>query len=72
MRYLDLMIQDALQQGGSFKATTRGNLPTKLVKQASALLPEFAIAAYEQEISISDYAGNKEDNVRAALHTGIG
>lgn len=71
MRYLDLMIQEALQQGGSFKATTRGNLPAKLVKQASALLPEFAIAAYEREISISDYAGNKEDNVRALHYTRV-
>ncbi|MFO1367389.1 MAG: hypothetical protein U1F46_00220 [Marinagarivorans sp.] len=71
MRYLDLMIQEAVQQGGSFKATARGNLPAQLVKQASALLPEFAIAAYEQEISISDFAGNKEDNVRALHYTRV-
>lgn len=70
MRYLDLMIQEALQQGGSFKATARGNLPAKLVKQASALLPEFAIAACE-EVFIGDYTGNKEENVRALHYTRV-
>lgn len=71
MRYLDLLVQDAIQQGGSIKATTRGNLPVKLVKQASAFLPEFAIAQFEQHISISDYAGNNEDNFRALHYTRV-
>ncbi len=71
MRYLQLMVQEALQQGGSIKATARGNLSAKLVKQASALLPEFAIAQYEKEISISDYAGNNEDNFRALHYTRV-
>lgn len=71
MRYLDLLVQEAIAQGGSFKATTRGNLPAKLVKQASAVLPEFAIAQYEREISISEYAGNKEDNFVALHYTRV-
>ncbi|MEY4588052.1 MAG: hypothetical protein RL497_128 [Pseudomonadota bacterium] len=71
MRYLDLIVREAIQQGGSIKATTKGNLPVKLVKQASALLPEFAIALYEQDISISDYAGNNEDNFRALHYTRV-
>jgi hypothetical protein len=71
IRYLELIVQEALQQGGSIKATTRGNLPAKLVKQASALLPEFAIASYERVISISDYAGNNEDKFRALHYTRV-
>jgi hypothetical protein len=71
IRYLQLMMQEAIQQGGSIKATARGNLPANLVKQASALLPEFAIAQYEKEISISDYAGNNEDNFRALHYTRV-
>jgi hypothetical protein len=44
MRYLGLMLDEAMAQSGSFNATSKGNLPTKLVKQACALLPEFAVA----------------------------
>ncbi len=38
MRYLALILDEAMLQGGSFKATTKGNLPAKLVKQASAVV----------------------------------
>lgn len=67
MRYLALMLDEAIQQGGSFKATTKGNLPAKLVKQASELLPEFAVARFETEPSISEFTGSNEDKFNA-LH----
>ena len=67
MRYLALMFEEAMQNDGSFKATSKGNLPTKIVKQASELLPEFAISQFEQHISISEYAGSNEDKFNA-LH----
>ncbi len=71
MRYLELILDEAMAQGGSFKATTRGNLPAKLVKTASDLLPEFAIAKYEDLPSISEYMGNHENKVNALHYTRI-
>lgn len=67
MRYLALMLDEAIQQGGSFKATTKGNLPAKLVKQASELLPEFSVARFETYSSISEFCGSNEDKFNA-LH----
>ncbi len=58
-------------QEGSFKATTKGNLPTKLVKQASELLPEFAVAQFERSISISEFAGSNEDKFNALHYTRV-
>ncbi|MEZ8104192.1 YecA family protein [Vibrio cortegadensis] len=67
MRYLELILDEAMQGDGSFKATSKGNLPTKIVKQASELLPEFAVSQFERQISISEYAGSNEDKFNA-LH----
>lgn len=67
MRYLVLMLDEAIQQGGSFKATTKGNLPAKLVKQASELLPEFAVSRFEIDPSVSEFCGSSEDKFNA-LH----
>lgn len=67
MRYLALMLDEAIQQGGSFKATSKGNLPAKFVKQASELLPEFAVARFEIDPSISEFSGSNEDKFNA-LH----
>ncbi|NLN67139.1 MAG: SecC motif-containing protein [Alcaligenaceae bacterium] len=71
MRYLELMLEEAMQQDGSFKATAKGNLPAKLVKKASELLPEFAIAEFETAPSISDYVGSNEDKFDALHYTRI-
>ena len=57
MCYLAIILDEAMQQGGSFKATTKGNLPAKIAKQASELLPEFAVSEYEKPVSISEFAG---------------
>ncbi|MFS1947237.1 YecA family protein [Vibrio lentus] len=67
MRYLALILEEGMQGDGSFKATSKGNLPTKIVKQASELLPEFAVSQFERHISISEYAGSNEDKFNA-LH----
>ncbi|MEZ8223566.1 YecA family protein [Vibrio splendidus] len=67
MRYLQLIVDEAMQNDGSFKATSKGNLPTKIVKLASELLPEFTVFQFERNISISEYAGNNEDKFNA-LH----
>ncbi|WP_090284338.1 YecA family protein [Nitrosomonas mobilis] len=71
MRYLALILDEAMQQEGSFKATSGGNLPAKLVKQACDLLPEFAVAEYETMPSISEYMGSNEDRFNALHYTRI-
>ncbi|MCJ8350662.1 SEC-C metal-binding domain-containing protein [Moritella sp.] len=71
MQYLSLLLEDAMQQTGSIKATEKGNLPTKLVKQASALLPEFAVAKYQTLPSISEFTGSDEDKFNALHYTRV-
>ncbi len=71
MRYLALILDEAVAQEGSFKATSKGNLPTKLVKQACELLPEFAVAQFERDISISEFAGSNEDKFNALHYTRV-
>lgn len=71
MRYLDLILDEAMLQEGSFKATSKGNLPAKLVKQASELLPEFAVAQFSKNISISEFAGSNEDKFNALHYTRV-
>ena len=67
MRYLTLILDEALQGDGSFKATSKGNLPVSLVKRASDLFPEFAVAKFPVSICINEYAGANEDKFNA-LH----
>lgn len=67
MMYLQLIIDVIESNGGSLKATAKGNLPVKVVKPASELLPGFAVSAVACSISISEFAGNKEDAFNA-LH----
>jgi len=71
MRYLALILDEAMLGDGSFKATSKGNLPTKLVKQASDLFAEFAVAEYPIHISISEFAGSNEDKFNALHYTRI-
>ncbi|MGO3058915.1 MAG: hypothetical protein ACTID3_18520, partial [Halomonas sp.] len=71
MRYLSLIVEAAMHQGGSFKATPKGNLPTTLVKQASALLPAFAVSQYRTHISISEFAGHNEEAFNVLHYTRI-
>ncbi|MGL5359334.1 MAG: YecA family protein [Shewanella sp.] len=71
MRYLALILDEAMAQEGSFKATSKGNLPTKLVKQASELLPEFAVSQFPRNNSISEFAGSNEDKFNALHYTRV-
>jgi len=71
MSYLALIFDQAMMQDGSIKATAKGNLPARLVKQASELLPEFAVAQFETVPSISEFAGNNEDKFNALHYTRV-
>ena len=71
MRYLSLILDEAVANNGSFRATSKGNLPAKLVKQASDLLPEFPVSQFNTPVMISDFAGSNEDKVDALHYTRI-
>ncbi|GGQ33999.1 YecA family protein [Shewanella litoralis] len=71
IRYLTLILDEAMTQDGSFKATSKGNLPANLVKQACELLPEFAVAQFPTNISISEFAGSNEDKFNALHYTRV-
>ncbi|GGP67587.1 hypothetical protein GCM10009347_36340 [Shewanella algicola] len=71
IRYLTLILDEAMAQDGSFKATSKGNLPAKLVKQACELLPEFAVTQFPTNISISEFAGSNEDKFNALHYTRV-
>ena len=71
MRYLGLILEEGLAQDGAFKCTSKGNLPAKLAKSASDLLPEFAVSELSTPISISDYAGSNEDKFIALHYTRV-
>ena len=71
MSYLKIILDEAMQNNGSFKATATGNLPVKLVKKASALLPQFAVAKFNIHESISDYEGANENKFNALHYTRI-
>lgn len=69
--YLELILEEARTHSWAFKATSRGNLPAKLVKRASDLLPTFAVAEFGRNISISEFAGSNEDKFNALHYTRI-
>lgn len=71
MRYLALILDEAMQNQGVIKATSKGNLPANIVKQASALLPEFAVSQFSMHISISEFAGSNEDKFNALHYTRV-
>lgn len=71
MAYLTLIIDEAMANDGKIKTTSKGNLPAKLVKQASDLLPHFAVAQYETVPSISAYCGSNEDKFDALHYTRV-
>lgn len=63
MRYLGVILDEAMSQKGSFKVTAKGNLPLKVVKVAQALLPEFAVAKYQSNNSA--FTGSNEERFGA-------
>ena len=71
MRYLEIILDEAISNGGCFKATAKGNLPAKLVKKASTLRESFAIEENSTPVSISEYAGSNEDKFNTLHYSRI-
>lgn len=71
MHYLKLILDEAIKNGGSFKATAKGNLPAKLVKQASELLPTFLVDTLGGYLDRYAFTGINEDKFTALHYTRI-
>jgi hypothetical protein len=71
MRYLSIILEEAMENGGSFKLTQKGNLPKKLVMQASSIFPELPVSKYTRHITMSWFSGNTEDDFNALHYTRI-
>ncbi|HEK0448988.1 TPA: SEC-C domain-containing protein [Proteus mirabilis] len=71
LRYLALILDYAVQQGGSFKTTTRGNLPSNLVKQANELLTELPISKFNRLRCLNEFEGSNEGKFNALHYTRI-
>ncbi len=71
MRYLEIIVNEAMDNGGSFKATAKGNLPTKLVKQASEVLAQFAVYKDAILTQFYEYQGSNEDKFDALHYTRV-
>jgi len=71
LAYVEVFFTDIIENGGKLKATTKGNLPTKTVKKAAALLPDLVVAKYEKTLSVSEFSGGTEDKFNAMHVTHI-
>ncbi|MGL4734262.1 MAG: SecC motif-containing protein [Enterovibrio sp.] len=71
MRYLKLIFDTAIEDGGSLKATSKGYLPLNIVKQASEMSPDFAASQLigQPTTGRRDFAGNIELNFKALHYT---
>ena len=69
MTYLKLIIEFSLEDDQAVKLTTKGNLPMKLVKQASALLATFAQVDQDVPEGLNLFAGSQEEKFIALHYT---
>lgn len=69
MCYLGLMFDEMLEDKGTIKATAKGNLPAKIVRDASELLSDFAVAHYKIASKDNDFSGSNEANFGALSYT---
>ena len=71
MRYLQVILDEAMENGGKFKATAKGNLPIKVVQRANALMPELPIAQFSMHIIFNEFTGTNEDKFNALHYTRV-
>lgn len=64
MCYLGLMLEEMLEDG-TIKATAKGNLPAKIVRDGSELFSDFAVSAFKVASKDNDFAGANEANFGA-------
>lgn len=71
MRYLEVLLANMLEAGGSIKLTTKGNLPLQIVQQCNALAEQLSCLGERVHITISEYQGRNEDDFNALHYTRV-
>lgn len=71
MRYLEILLENLLEGGGSIKLTTKGNLPLRVVQQCNAISDQLPSVGELNHISLSEYRGRNEDDFNALHYTRV-
>lgn len=71
LRYLELIFEEAIAQGGSFKSTAKGNLPAQLVLKANGVLAELPASTMDSLILRYKFSGKKEEAFMALHYTRV-
>lgn len=71
MRYLEIILDNLLEAGGSIRLTTKGNLPLRIVQQCSGIADQLPSVGGFKHISISEYRGRNEDDFTALHYTRV-
>lgn len=71
MRYLDILLENLLEEGGSIRLTTKGNLPLRIVQQCAAIADQLPSVGNLYPISLSEYRGRNEDDFNALHYTRV-
>lgn len=71
MRYLEILLENLLEGGGSIKLTTKGNLPLRIVQQCNAIADQLPSVGDLAHTYLSEYRGRNEDDFNALHYTRI-
>lgn len=71
MRYLEILLEHLLAEGGSIRLTPKGNLPLRVVQQCGAIAEQLPSVGNLYPISISEYRGRNEEEFNALHYTRI-
>ena len=71
MRYLEILLENLLEAGGSIRLTTKGNLPVRIVQQCGAIADQLPSVEQLSHISLSEYRGRNEDDFNALHYTRV-
>ena len=69
MRYLEILLDNLLEEGGSIRLTAKGNLPMRIVQQCAALADQLPSVGDLTHISLSEYRGRNENDFNALHYT---
>jgi hypothetical protein len=69
MRYLEILLDNLLEEGGSIKLTPKGNLPVRIVQQCADIAEQLPSVGNLHPVSISEYRGRNEDDFNALHYT---
>lgn len=71
MRFLEVLLQEMLENNGSIKLTSKGNLPMRVVQQCVQIASSMPVLEGSVHISISEFKGRNEDDYNALHYTRV-